>query len=112
MIKRLVSLSFGSAALLGASLAAAQPAGGSAPAGNPNCPPGSWFCADTQAQPAAPAGQPVQPLTPLPSNGAPATQPAPNPPPVVVYQPPPPVVVVQPAHPEQPPPVYVYTPRE
>jgi hypothetical protein len=112
MIKRLVSLSFGSAMLLGASFAAAQPAGGSAPAGSPNCPPGSWFCADTNAQPAAPAGQPVQPLSPLPSNGQPGqAQPAPTPPPVVVYQPPPPVIV-QPAHPEQPPPVYVYTPRE
>jgi hypothetical protein len=33
---------------------------------NPNCPPGSWFCADTDAKPAAPAGQPVAP----PATGA------------------------------------------
>jgi Outer membrane protein beta-barrel domain len=112
MTKPLLTLSLGSAILLGASLAAAQPAQGN----NANCPPGSWFCADTQAAPAAPAGQPVQPLQQLPAGqGNPPTvqyQPAPAQPPVVVYQPPPPVMVVQPAHPEQPPPVYVYTPRE
>jgi hypothetical protein len=91
---------------------------------NPNCPPGSWFCADTQEKPAAPAGQPVappataapktaEPLQPLPPQGgaaagqAPAVvyQPAPQPP-VVIYQPAPPVVV------RDAPPPYVYTPRE
>ncbi len=110
----LLALPVASAILLGTSLASAQPQP------SPNCPPGSWFCADTQAQSAAPAGQPVQggaqQLQPLP--GQPPTappvvqyQPAPAPPPVVVYQPPPPVYVV-PAHPDQAPPVYVYTPRE
>jgi len=114
MMKPLFSLSIGSALLVTASLAGAQqPAPAQA---NPNCPPGSWFCADTQATPSAPAGQPVQPLQQLPPAHAPPPavqyQPAPAAPPVVVYQPPPPVVVVQPAHPEQPPPVYVYTPRD
>jgi hypothetical protein len=104
---------FGSALLLAASAAAAQPA----PA-NPNCPPGSWFCADAPPPSAAPAGQPVapqqlQPLPPpqVPAPGAPPVQPQPAPP-VIVYQAPPPVIVVRPAHPEAPPPVYVYTPRE
>jgi len=102
-----LATAFGATLLLGAASASAQQPQ------NPNCPPGSWFCADTQAQSAAPAGQPVQPLQPLPSSQAPAVQyqPAPAPPPVVVYQPPPPIYVV-PAHPESPPPVYVYTPRE
>jgi hypothetical protein len=85
------------------------------PNGNANCPPGSWFCADTQTAPAAPADQPVQPqpLQPLPSDepsAAPAKPGQPQviyqpPPPVVVYQPPPPVMVVR----EAPPP-YVHTP--
>ncbi len=105
MIKSLLAVSLatalGSSLLLGASVASAQQPQ------NPNCPPGSWFCADTQAKPAAPAGQPVQPLQQLPPA---QTQYAPAPPPVVVYQPPPPVYVY-PAHPETPPPVYVYTPR-
>lgn len=68
-----------------------------------NCPPGSWFCADTP--PATP------PPTPAPSAAAPtaATPAAPAPPPpVVVYQPPPPVVVVAP---REAPTVYHYTPR-
>jgi len=72
------------------------------------CPPGSWFCADAQVQPAAPAGQPVTPapqaLQPLPPQGQVQVQP--QPPPAVVYQPapaPPPVVVYQPA----PPPVMI-----
>src|SRR5947208_2286059 len=80
-------------------------ASGGAAATNPNCPPGSWFCADTQEKPAAPAGQPVQPapadkaqpLQPLPPD-QPAKQPpvrySPAPqPPVVIYQPPPPVII-------------------
>jgi len=96
------------------------------PAPNPHCPPGSWFCADTPQQPAAPPGQPVM-LQPLPgSREAPPPPPpppprgawvygpgAPPPPPVVVYQPPPPVVVYQSPRYIQapPPPVYYYRPR-
>jgi len=87
----------------------------SAPGGS--CPPGSWFCAEAPQQQATPAGQPVQPLQPLPDSDdaapparAPSVtyQPAPQqpPPPVVVYQPPPPVMVVRP---ESPPP-YEYRP--
>jgi len=87
---------------------------------NPNCPPGSWFCADTQEKPAAPAGQPVAPaqgaagasgegkLAPLPGpqEKAPPVTYAPAPqPPVVIYQPPPPVIV------REAPPPYYYTPR-
>ena len=107
-MKSLLALSLGSSLLLGASLASAQQPQSA------NCPPGSWFCADTQAQTAAPAGQPVQPLQQLPPQQQPPAvqyQPAPAPPPVVVYQPPPPVYVVG-ARPDSPPPVYVYTPRE
>jgi len=98
-----------------------------APAANPHCPPGSWFCADVQQPPAAPQGQPVQ-LTPLPGQvrevQAPPPPPAPPhttyiygsggpPPPVVIYQPPPPVVVYQAPRYIQapPPPVYYYRPR-
>lgn len=95
--KSLLSLSAFALVALGAGAASAQQ--------QPGCPPGSWFCADTQAQPAAPAGQPVAPqaLQPLPQQ-----QPVgPTQPPTVVYQnaPPaaPPVVVYQPA----PPPVVV-----
>jgi opacity protein-like surface antigen len=87
-------------------VASAQPAA--------NCPPGSWFCAETNQQPAAPPGQPVQPLAPLPPQGAPpglVYQGGP-PPPVVIYQPPPPVVVYQgPRALPPPPPVYYYHPR-
>jgi hypothetical protein len=83
-----------------------------------NCPPGSWFCADTQEKPAAPPGQPVAPqrLEPLPGSEPPAPAPAPPPPqviyqqsPPVVYQMPPPVVLYQPQPqpaPAPPPPVY------
>jgi hypothetical protein len=98
--KSLLTVSAFALVALGASAASAQQP-------QPGCPPGSWFCADTQVQPAAPAGQPVAPQTlqPLPQQ-----QPvpvAPQQPPTVVYQnaPPtaPPVVVYQPA----PPPVVV-----
>src|SRR5262245_44490476 len=61
-----------------------------------NCPPGSWFCADAQAQGStgAQTGQTGQQnLQQLPPPGQTQAQGAP--PPVVVYQPPPPVVVVQ-----------------
>lgn len=109
--------------LVAAAQQPAQPAQ-PAPSANPNCPPGSWFCADTNTPPAAAPNQPVngqngQPLQPLPppdqAQAAPAQpahppavqyQPSP-PPPVVVYQPPPPVMVVRP---EAPPP-YVYRPQ-
>ena len=110
-----------------AGVATAQQAPAAAPpAPSSHCPPGSWFCADTQQQSAAPAGQPVQ-LQPLPGGreappapppqttyiygGAPPPQP---PPPVVVYQPPPPVVVYEAPRYVQapPPPVYYYRPRQ
>ncbi len=83
----------------------------------PNCPPGSWFCADAQVpglggaqitigggnsalQPLPAPQQPVQ-VVPPPVVVQPPT---PQQPPVVVYQPaPPPVVVVR-----QPPPDYRY----
>lgn len=81
----------------------------------PNCPPGSWFCADAQvpglggAQITVGGGTTTQ-LQPLPApQTAPppvavqAPPPAPVQPPVVVYQPaPPPVVVVR----QPPPPEY------
>jgi hypothetical protein len=81
-----------------------------------NCPPGSWFCAETNQQPAAPPGQPVQPLQPLPPTGSPppgVVYQQGAPPPVVIYQPPPPVVVYQgPRVMPPPPPVYYYHPRD
>jgi hypothetical protein len=98
--------------------ALAQTAGAGADGG---CPPGSWFCAQDSQQQAAPAGQPVKPLQPLPdpeddsaSPPAPVRKPpkyepgAEGAPPVVVYQPPPPVVVVRP---DEPPP-YDYAPPQ
>ncbi len=85
---------------------------------NPNCPPGSWFCADAQvpglggAQITIGGGTQTQ-LQPLPAPQQPVVvqppppvvvQQAPVQPPVVVYQPaPPPVVVLR-----QPPPDYRY----
>ncbi len=69
-----------------------------------DCPPGSWFCGETQPPP---TGE-NKDLQPLPE-AKPAPAPAPTqPPPVVVYQPPTQAVVVQPR--EAPPP-YVYVPR-
>lgn len=81
----------------------------------PNCPPGSWFCADAQVPGLGGAqitigggGSQLQPL-PSPQQLQPpppvvVQQPPPQQPPVVVYQPaPPPVVVVR-----QPPPDYRY----
>jgi hypothetical protein len=71
---------------------------------NKDCPPGSWFCGETQP----PAAQ-NKDLQPLPSDAKPAeTKPATPPPPVVVYQPPPTTVVVQP---REAPPAYYYVPR-
>jgi len=108
-----------------AGVASAQQPPGAAPQANPHCPPGSWFCADTQQQSAAPAGQPVQ-LQPLPGPREAPPPPPPGPPhttyiygagapppPVVVYQPPPPVVVYEAPRYIQapPPPVYYYQPR-
>jgi len=98
-----------------------------AAAGTGSCPPGSWFCAEAPQQQPAPAGQPVQPLQPLPdpdetappparssappSPPAPSATPAPStrrrlPPPPVVYQPPPPAVIDEPGEP----PPYEYEP--
>ena len=80
---------------------------------NPNCPPGSWFCAEAQVPGVGgaqitvggPTQQTLQPLpAPQQTTSPPVVvqQPAPQQPPVVVYQPaPPPVVVVR-----QPPPDY------
>ncbi len=97
----------------------------SAQQANPNCPPGSWFCADTQQQSAAPAGQPVpmQPPPPVAEQRPPMPPPPPQPnymygpgapPPVVIYQPPPPVIVYQGPRYVQapPPPVYYYRPQQ
>jgi len=104
----LVSASFALAVPFAASSALAQ-------ASQANCPPGSWFCADTQEKPAAPAGQPVQSapaparLDPLPSDAPPAPPPTiiyQQAPPPVVYRPAPPVVVYQPPPPAYPPPGY------
>jgi opacity protein-like surface antigen len=86
---------------------------------SPNCPPGSWFCADaqvpglgsaqitvgggaqTQLQPLPPPQQVLPPPVIVPEQNVPQQ------PPVVVYQPaPPPVVVVRPMMPPQPQPDY------
>src|SRR5580693_2892036 len=69
----------------------------------PNCPPGSWFCADAEkpapkAQPGTPAptvtvtkGGDKAELEPLPpADAPPAPPPPPPPPPSVVYRPGPP----------------------
>jgi len=116
MSKRPLLFSSALALTLGtSSVAWAQQAPPPAPA---HCPPGSWFCADSGQQSAAPAGQAVtlQPL-PGPQEAPPGPPPPPPrttyiygpgtaPPPVVVYQPPPPVVVYQAPRYMSPPPVY------
>lgn len=92
-------------------VAAAQ----SAPNAGGSCPPGSWFCAESPQQRATPAGQPVQPLQPLPDPEAPSTsadstssEATPRHP-AVVYRSPPPVMIVRP---EAPPPYeYARPPR-
>ena len=123
-LRHILSLSAVSLATVGVGLmaipaiASAQepPPAPSSTGSNANCPPGSWFCADTQQSPAAPANQPVggQPLQQLPPPDQ--EQPPPPPhhryappplPPVVVYQPPPPIMIVRP---EAPPP-YLYRPH-
>ncbi len=58
------------------------------------CPPGSWFCADTEIK----IGVPGQPA------------PAPAPPPAATPPPPPPVVIYTPAPAPPPPPVYTAPP--
>lgn len=67
-----------------------------------DCPPGSWFCGETQ--PPSSTGE----LQPLPAAKPAESKPSSPPPPVVVYQPPPPTVVVQP---REAPPAYYYVPR-
>jgi hypothetical protein len=97
MVKRLLSSSVVAFTLALPAIASAQSA--------PGCPPGSWFCAESQA--------PVQGQT-VQIQQAPAQAP-----PVVVYQPPPPVVVYEQAPttryyvvpPAPPPPVYYYRPK-
>jgi opacity protein-like surface antigen len=107
-----LSAPFAAAIALAATSASAQ-------SNDPNCPPGSWFCADTNAQPAAPAGQPVAPA-PAPKAEPKTLEPLPAPeaqkppPPAVIYQPAPPVVVYQPPPPvvvHEAPPPYYYHPR-
>jgi len=73
-----------------------------------DCPPGSWFCGETQ--PPAAQNKDLQPLpSEKPADAKPAeSKPASPPPPVVVYQPPPTTVVVQP---REAPPAYYYVPR-
>jgi hypothetical protein len=74
---------------------------------NKDCPPGSWFCGETQP----PANGGKGDLQPLPSGDQkPADgKPSSPPPPVVVYQPPPSTVVVAP---REAPPAYYYVPRQ
>jgi hypothetical protein len=100
--------------LLAAGTASAQ--GGAAPAADPSCPPGSWFCGDAKASgqtaPAAAGSSGLQPLPgSQPAASAPGVTyaPAPTAPPVVVYQPAPPVVIVQGKDAPAP---YHYTPRQ
>lgn len=77
--------------------------------GKKDCPPGSWFCGETQ-----PPSQSQGNLQPLPADKPADAKPATGtgtsapPPPVVVYQPPPPTVVVQA---REAPPAYYYVPR-
>jgi hypothetical protein len=112
MMKTVASITAFSLVMAVSAVAAAQQA--------PNCPPGSWFCADAQvpglgsAQIQVGGGAPTQ-LQQLPPPGQIQVQPppvvvqppinTPVQPPVVVYQPaPPPVVIVRPMMP--PPPDY------
>jgi hypothetical protein len=121
-------------ALCGLSLTVAAaawlaPSSASAQEPPPNCPPGSWFCAEAPPPPkTAPAPAVAPPgkgeLEPLPP-AEPLPPPNPPPPPVVVYRPgppgpppPPPVVIYQPSPtvilrppPPPPPPYYYYRPR-
>jgi hypothetical protein len=86
-----------------------------------NCPPGSWFCAETPEKPApAPAAKPAKPAPkPAPSAAAdeqgleplPPADETPPPPPVRYRPPPPPPPVViyqQPPRPPPPPSYYYY----
>jgi hypothetical protein len=70
-----------------------------------DCPPGSWFCGDTQPPPAPGKDAGLQPL---PTDKPAEAKPSSPPPPVVVYQPAP--VVVQ--QPREAPPAYYYVPRK
>ena len=64
-----------------------------------DCPPGSWFCADTDEKPAAPAGKPVAPApAPTPAPKADSLEPLPPPAserPAPPPKPPPPVIIYQ-----------------
>jgi hypothetical protein len=116
---------------LAAVLLAAGATAASAQEPPPNCPPGSWFCAD--AEKPAPKGVTPAPtvtvtkggtadkaeLEPLPpADGPPGPPPPPPAPPTVIYRngpPPPPVVIYQPPPPgykrpppPPPPPPYKY----
>lgn len=88
---------------VGLACALAMPAVAHAQDEKKDCPPGSWFCGETQ-----PPSATNKDLQPLPdANAKPAeAKPASPPPPVVVYQPPP--VVVQS---REAPPAYYYVPR-
>ena len=92
-------------------LAAAMTLSSAALAQNPNCPPGSWFCAESDAQPSAPPAQTPRAATPdteveQPEGPAPAQHPRRQGitrrhlPPVVVYDQPqePHVVIVSPGY--------------
>jgi hypothetical protein len=104
MTKSLLSTTALALAIAFPATAAAQQAPQSPPPSS--CPPGSWFCAEAPQQQAAPAGEPVQPLKPLPDPEQPPPSPRRPAPPVVVYQPPPAPDMWRP---EMPPP-YEYPP--
>ncbi|HEX7665856.1 MAG TPA: outer membrane beta-barrel protein [Polyangiaceae bacterium] len=117
----LIASSFALTCALGTGVAHAQEPNGGQPLPTPPaaqpCPPGSWFCGDTQAQ-GATSSKDLQPLpgtagaeAPPSQNGVTYSGQAPAPPPVVIYQPAPsrPTVVV--VNGKEPPPPYLYKPR-
>ena len=102
-IKRLVVRRVALAVSAAGAFTVAMAAGATdARADEKDCPPGSWFCGETQPPP-----KENKDLQPLPSETD-AAKPSTPPPPVVVYQPPPTTVVVQP---REAPPAYYYVPR-
>ncbi len=72
------SIAFSTALAFATALAGAAAAQPAPDARGASCPPGSWFCADAAQQKPEPAGEPVQPMQPLPD---PDEQSAPPPPP-------------------------------